>query len=392
MRANTPKFIAINPCGFAAEVRRDVRAYFTENKISQKDDGTVLTKAWIMLGLYVLPFLTILVWHQMPLGILVALVLVQGIGMAGVGMNIMHDSLHGSFNTSQKTNNLWGKTMYLLGGSVFGWKMQHNRAHHTYTNIIGFDEDIRDRKYLRLSEQAPWYPIQQYQHLYGLFLYPFMNITMFIKNFTNLPEYEKVGLLAENKTTFKKEMWRASINMVFYLLIFLGGPFFVGALSFWGSFAYFMSVQMITGFILAVVFQLAHVVEEAAQPATTPSGNIENDWMVHQLDTTVNFCPKNPILNWYVGGLNYQIEHHLFPNVCHIHYPAIAPIVQAAAEKYGYVYHSVPTFSSIFGSHMRMLKRLGQRPYVSQRDRASIKPRKSKRAVRQVRVAETVHA
>jgi linoleoyl-CoA desaturase len=238
--------------------------------------------------------------------------------------------------------------------------MQHNRAHHTFTNILGYDEDIRERGYLRFSKHAKWFPVHRYQYIYALFLYPLMTLTMLVKDFPSLREYRDEGLLEENKTTYARQYRELVLSKGFYLLLFIGLPIALGALSWWASLAYFMVVQMVAGFIMSVIFQLAHVVEEAQQPAPDPAGNIENEWMIHQLETTVDFCPTNQMLNWYVGGLNFQVEHHLFPNVCHIHYPAIAKIVRQTAKEFGVAYHSAPTFGAIMGSHLRYLKRLGE--------------------------------
>lgn len=356
------RFIPRERNEFAGVLRQRVRAYFSENKISQKDNGTVAVKAIVLLTLYLVPFLGLLFWQNAPVWAWLSLGIVQGVGMAGVGMGIMHDSLHGAFSSSQKVNERWGWTMYLLGGSVFSWKMQHNRAHHTYTNVFGHDEDIRERGYLRFSPNAPWHPIHSFQHIYALVLYPLMTLTMLVKDFASMAEYEREGLLAEEKTTYRKQITHLILVKSAYLIVFIGAPILAGALGLWQSLLYFLLVQCVTGFILAVIFQLAHVVEEATSPMPNPSGNIENEWMIHQLETTINFCPNSALLNWYAGGLNHQVEHHLFPNICHIHYPALSKIVKETADEFGIRYTQINSFWTIMGSHIRFLKRLGQKP------------------------------
>lgn len=358
------RFIPRERNEFAGVLRQRVRAYFSENKLSQKDNGTVALKAVVLLTLYLVPFAGLLFWQDAPAWGWITLGVLQGIGMAGVGMGIMHDSLHGAFSSSQKVNERWGWTMYLLGGSVFAWKMQHNRAHHTYTNVFGHDEDIRERGYLRFSPQAPWHPIHRFQHLYALVLYPLMTLTMLVKDFASMAEYEREGLLAEEKTTYRKQMIHLVLVKSLYLTVFIGAPILAGALVWWQSLAYFMVVQCVTGFILAVIFQLAHVVEEAGTPMPNPAGNIETEWMIHQLETTINFCPKSGLLNWYAGGLNHQVEHHLFPNICHIHYPALSKIVKETAAEFDVPYNQVSSFRAIMGSHLRFLKKLGEKSTV----------------------------
>jgi linoleoyl-CoA desaturase len=80
---------------------------------------------------------------------------------------------------------------------------------------------------------------------------------------------------------------------------------------------------------------------------------------VHQLQTTSNFAGKNRILSWYIGGLDYQIEHHLFPSISHIHYHSISPIVKETAREFGLDYNAKTDFLNALGSHIRMLRNMG---------------------------------
>ena len=99
--------------------------------------------------------------------------------------------------------------------------------------------------------------------------------------------------------------------------------------------------------------------ETAIFPTTDEEGSLQHNWAVHQLMTTTNYAPNNRILSWFVGGLNYQVEHHLFPNICHIHYRKISEIVRATAEEYNLPYHSLPSFRSALRIHWNMLRNLG---------------------------------
>jgi len=119
-------------------------------------------------------------------------------------------------------------------------------------------------------------------------------------------------------------------------------------------------MHFIQGITLAVVFQLAHVVEGATFPAPDEKGDIMNNWTIHQLNTTANFAMKSPLAFWFFGGLNFQVEHHLFPHICHIHYPQLAPIVKQTANEFGISYHENTTMWDAIKSHTRMLKLLGR--------------------------------
>ena len=124
----------------------------------------------------------------------------------------------------------------------------------------------------------------------------------------------------------------------------------------------FVIMHYIGGFILAIIFQPAHVIDGTEYPMPDAEGKMENSWAVHQLLTTTNFANNNRVLNWYVGGLNFQVEHHLFPNICHVHYRKISPIVQRTAAEFGLPYKSEPTFIGAIIGHARLLKQLGAKP------------------------------
>ena len=146
----------------------------------------------------------------------------------------------------------------------------------------------------------------------------------------------------------------------FYISAFVILPIFVLQLSAGPYIMGFLLMHFIAGIILTVIFQLAHTVENTAHPLPDQSGTIENSWAIHQLNTTINFSRKSKIISWYVGGLNFQVEHHLFPDICHVHYPAIAPIVKQTAQEFGIPYLENKTFMQAVGSHINLLKILGK--------------------------------
>jgi linoleoyl-CoA desaturase len=360
-----PRFVAPQRTEFALTLRTRVKAYFTDNNISQKDNGGVFQKGVVLLAAYLLPWVALLALPPLAAWIWIPLAIIQGIGAAGLGMCVMHDSLHGAYSKKSKENTLFGYSMYMLGCSPISWQVQHNRLHHTYTNILGHDDDIRERSYMRLSANAPWRPIHQYQRYFAPFLYSLMTFSMLVKDFTTLRRYEESGYLKELKTNYKDQLKEIILIKVGYVALLIVLPIVLGKMSIGSMLGYFAVIQLVAGLILAVIFQLAHAVEEATHPLPNTANNIENEWMIHQMETTVNFCPNSPLLNWYTGGLNYQVEHHLFPNICHVHYPALSSIVRDTAKEFGVVYHQSETFGQIWQSHMNLLINLGKKPDLS---------------------------
>ncbi len=361
VRMRTLKFATSdkNQLQFAAAVRKNVNDYFREKGISTKGNYAMVLQTIVMMSLYLVPFILFLT-TSMNIWIAIGLTIVMGLGTAGIGMSVMHDAVHGSYSKKEWINKMVGSSMYLLGANVFNWKVQHNILHHTNTNVDGFDHDIDSKGPIRLSQAAPLKKFHRYQHIHAFFFYGLMTISKLVQDFTQLAEYNKAGITRQLKKNPTVEYIKMVLVKIAYLFVFIGLPIMLTDYTWWQVLIGFLIMQWTAGFILSVVFQLAHVVEGADQPLPNEEGIVETDWAVHELATTSNFGPKNWLLTWYVGGLNFQIEHHLFPNICHVHYQKIAPIVERTAKEYGLTYNLKPRFRDALASHIRMLKQLGR--------------------------------
>jgi linoleoyl-CoA desaturase len=287
----------------------------------------------------------------------------MSLGLAGIGLSVMHDANHGAYSNKKWVNTLMGYSLNLVGANAFNWKMQHNVLHHSFTNVHEEDEDISPRGVLRLTPHSAWKRIHRYQFIYAWFLYGLMTLVWLgIKDFVRIIRYHKNGLAKKNNANILKE-W---IILIGSKLIYIGYIFFVPlfftTLPWWLIIVGIVVMHYIAGFILAIIFQPAHVIEGTEFPLPDEHNTLENNWAVHQLHTTTNFGNKSRWFSWYVGGLNYQIEHHLFPNICHVHYRKIAGIVKETALEFGLPYKSASTFAGALLSHARLLKQLGARP------------------------------
>jgi linoleoyl-CoA desaturase len=355
----TIRFVNKDKVQFAAAVRKNVNAYFREHNISQKGGWRMTLKTLTVLGLYILPFAAILIF-PMSGWLLLLLAFVMGVGLAGTGMGVMHDAAHGSFSPKSWANRIFSGTIFLLGGNLFNWKMQHNVLHHTFTNVDGYDEDIRSRVVIRMSKHAPLKKFHRFQHLYVFSLYSLMTLMRIGGDFFQLSEYNRTGLTEAQKAHPKREYIKLIAGKILYLFVAIGLPLLLTSFAWWQVLLAFVIMHLTAGMIMSVVFQLAHVVEGADQPLPNAEGAISNDWAVHELLTTANFSKRSRLMSWYIGGLNYQIEHHLFPNISHVHYRSIAPIVERTAKEYGLPYNQKRNFFDAFFSHVRMLKELGR--------------------------------
>ncbi|MEZ5014492.1 MAG: acyl-CoA desaturase [Chitinophagales bacterium] len=354
------KFVERPRTEFFQTLRGRVNDYFKENRIKKTGDYRMVIKTLFMLTLYLLPF-TIIVLGVLPVWATFIMWFLMGLGIAGTGMSVMHDANHGAYAKSPFVNTLLSRTMYLLGGSKFTWRIQHNILHHTYTNIYGMDEDIHDKPILRLSPHGKLRWIHKYQHIYAPLLYSLATFGWSLnKDFVQLIRYNKTGMTKGSGGKPAMEMIKLIASKLFYFLVFLVIPAVFSGYTFGYIFLGFLLMHAVAGLILTTIFQLAHVLEETEHPLPTDAGEIENAWAIHQLETTANFARKNKILGWFVGGLNYQVEHHLFYNICHIHYPKIAPIVKQTAAEFGIPYYENPSFWNALGSHIRILRKMGQ--------------------------------
>lgn len=344
---------------FADAVRKNVNDYFKEKGISTKGNFSLILQTVAMLTIYIVPFV-LMVTVPMSMWVAVILCIIMGVGTAGIGMAVMHGAAHGSYSNKEWINNLFASTMYALGGNVFTWKVQHNILHHTFTNINEYDQDIASKGPIRLCEHAPVLKIHRYQYIHAFFFYGLMTIFKLFKDFFQMAEFNRDGYarqLQSNPTVVYLKMVAVKLT---YFAVIIGLPILLTPFTWWQVVIGFVIMHWTTGLILGTVFQLAHVVEGLDMPLPDKSGVIESDWAVHELHTTADFARNNLFLNWYIGGLNFQIEHHLFPHICHIHYRNIAPIVEKTAREHGLNYNLKPTFFAALKSHVRRLKELGR--------------------------------
>lgn len=354
------KFTSQTNKEFIVELRQKVTDYFEINKISQYGNYKLLVKAIFMLSLYLIPyFLMISGVIGSFSGVLLCWIAI-GLGKAGVGMAVMHDANHRTWSKNPKINGWFIKTMYLVGGFPANWQYQHNTMHHGFTNIDGHDEDIDPGPVMRLSPHKPLLKAHKYQHLYGWFLYGLMTLSwVTTKDFAQLKRYRDSGIKLNSEKTYRQLFRVLIISKLVYFIAFIVIPIVVLPFAWYWILLFFFIMHFTAGFILTTVFQTAHVVPATIYPVPEEDGSMENNWAIHQLLTTSDFSPRSKVLSWFIGGLNYQIEHHLFPNISHVHYPKIASLVQETAAKYGLPYHVQKGFLRAVLAHGRMLKKLG---------------------------------
>ncbi|GAL87482.1 linoleoyl-CoA desaturase [Sporocytophaga myxococcoides] len=338
------------------ELRKQTKSYFDETGKEATGNSGLYLKALTFISIFFICYFTIL-FGAISLGVALCLYAIMGFAAAALGFNLMHDGAHGSFSKKKWLNNLAAYSINLLGGDAILWKNKHNMIHHTYTNIEGYDQDIAQMPVFRLNTMQKKSYMHKYQHLYSFFIYGLSSLLWvflldYIKYFSG-----KIGNLKMTrfKTSDHIVFWFTKVGYIAAYLIIpaIFNGWFVTLTG-------FLVFHFVLGLVLSVVFQLAHVVENTEFSEPPAEGKVEDEWAVHQLKTTSNFATNNPLVTWYTGGLNFQVEHHLFPNISHVHYPELNKIVKRVCMELNVQYNEYPTFSAALGSHLSHLKETGR--------------------------------
>ena len=344
------------------ELRRRVDAYFEKSGQSSRDCPQMYFKTATILAWFFAAYLLLILvathwWSILPLAV------VLGLAMAAVGFNIQHDAGHRAYSARSWINKMMSLTLDLVGGSSYLWDWKHNSIHHTYTNLSGYDDDINIGFLGRLAPDQKHYGFHRLQGLYLWLLYGFLAIKWhLVDDFYNIA----VGRVGSHKIRRPRG---------FDLLIFIAGKVVFFSMAFvipmllhpvWAVLTVYAIAAFVSGVVLSVVFQLAHCVGEAdfPMPVATEKGEsrVENSWAIHQVLTTANFARSNRVLSWFLGGLNFQVEHHLFHKICHIHYPALSKVVEQVCDEFGVRYNANTSFFSAVRSHFRWLVLMGRPP------------------------------
>ena len=343
---------------FYQSVKTAVDEYFTNHNLKKTGNRELYIKTALFIPSALFIYLYLLFGHYSPVAG-IGLSIVSGLLLSLIAINVMHDACHGSFSGKKWINNLMGLTMNALGSNAFIWKIKHNILHHTYTNIDGIDNDIAQWPVLRQSPTQQWKPVHRFQYLYMFPLYgistlAWMLISDFAKYFSGRISSTEI------KTMHVKE------HLVFWISKLLYGLFYIlipVALLGWQNWlAGFLLIHFTMGFSLTIIFQLAHLVSNTHfEAADMKLRRIESSWAIHEVMTTSNFATDNKFVSWLAGGLNFQIEHHLFPRISHVHYPALSNIIRQECERHDLPYHCFSTINEAFFSHVRFMKEMGKR-------------------------------
>ncbi|MCW5829352.1 MAG: acyl-CoA desaturase [Deltaproteobacteria bacterium] len=352
-------FVAPENDPFTIAVKARINAYFRASGKSRHWNGLMLAKTCFYIGGLLGCYLAILS-GQFSEPVLLGLCVGMGLFTAGIGFNVGHDAIHGGYSSGRLLTRIMSHSFTMIGANVYNWNISHNIVHHTYTNIPGADGDLSTVPALRFSSEAPWKPFHRYQHLYAYILYALSTLMWVTKKDYRHFFEEKLLIYQKPSRPPRREYFILFGGKLVYYFMMLVIPALVLDLPVWKIITGFVVMHLAAGAALANVFAMGHMVEGTALRPAGPDGHIHESWAAHQVRTSANFGTRYPHLsNWFCGGLNFQIEHHLFPRICHVHYPDIAPIVKQTAAEFGIPYTEFETILAGARSHYRWLRHYG---------------------------------
>lgn len=344
---------------FFLVLRNRIDGYFKEHNLNKTGDFRLYSKSIILFTALVLLYTILVFFTPSSVFLSVSLCILMGVTLAAIGFNVMHDGAHGSYSTNPTINSIMGFSLNVMGGNVYIWKQKHNVNHHSFTNIEGMDDDIDIKPFIRVHTAQKKNFLHPLQHFYWVLLYGTTYIFWVYYNDFNKYFRSRISEYTPIPKMSLKEHLNFWFSKIFYTLIFIVIPgLFVGWVP---MLVGYLIISYVTGLLIAIVFQLAHVVEKAdfVDPVAT-NFNVEDEWAIHQLKTTANFATDNKFLNWLLGGLNFQVEHHLFPRISHIHYAKMNKIVKDTCKEFNVEYKEYPTMFEALKSHVLHLKAVGQ--------------------------------
>lgn len=342
---------------FEKELKKRVDQYFEKTGKPKRDCPQIYIKTSILFVWTIAAYLLIL-FGNFSTPVVILCLISLAVSIDGIGFNVMHDAIHGAYSNNPRINKIMSYSIDLIGGNSYFWYWKHNYLHHTYPNIKGHDEDIEVGALARICPHNKRYFLHRFQHIYIWFLYGFISVKWhFWDDYCKFAKGSINGVKIKRPKGYDLAVLFIG-KAIFYTFVLVIPSFFF---PFYKVLLGYLFAAFIQGVIMSVVFQLAHCHEEAEFPLSkNEPPEMETSWTVHQLETTANFARNNKLLNWYIGGLNYQIEHHLFPRISHINYPALSKIVEKTCREYGIRYFSFDTLGSSINSHYTWLFKLGR--------------------------------
>jgi linoleoyl-CoA desaturase len=347
----------ITSSGFSKAMSQRVDDYFHDRRISRHANLQMVGKTILGFVLWIGTYLWLMTGRLSAVEV-VGVYVLHGLAQLYIAFNIAHDANHGAYSKSKRVNRALGYVFDLVGVSSYIWRLLHNDSHHSFVNIRGADTTLVSGNVFRFSPYEARRPYHRYQHLYAPLLYSLSTLDWVLtKDYRWLfqPRFGNREIVqhppGELILLFAGKAFYYTYTLVLPLL-YLDVPWYAIVIG-------FVVMHFFLGFIIALIFQPNHFNEASTFPEADGEGHIDNNYISHIFDTTVDYARGYPFTTWILGGLNLHVIHHMFPRICHVHYPELTKIVISTAEEYGLVYREKRTVTGAFLDHLRWMKRIG---------------------------------
>jgi linoleoyl-CoA desaturase len=354
------RFEREDPDGFYLDVKRRVDEYFRTSGRSRKAGWVLLLKGLLFGGMLAGSYTALLLnphggWVLLPLAVLTA------VSALLLALNVGHDATHQVLPGGPRVNRFVARLCFLFSGiDGYLWEFRHLNSHHLYPNINGSDTDIDENPLVRLSPNQPWRWHFQFQHIYApvLYLFAILHTTiwgdfvyLFKRQLANLTDIRQPPILYVQFALLKAMYFAFALVMPMAVLDYPWWQVVLGYL-----------LASACGSLMFVFFLIGtHFSDLADFPVPDATGSVGRSWADHNMATACDWSPRSLVAHFLSGGVNAHASHHLFPNVCHTHYPAITRIIEETAAAHGYPYNKVSLWGMV-RSHFRFLYLLGRRP------------------------------
>jgi len=348
----------VTASGFSKALSQRIEDYFQERQISRRANPEMVFKTVLGFALWIATYVWLMTGRLTSLEV-VGVYVLHGFAQLHMAFNIAHDANHGAYAKSKRLNRVLGCVFDLVGVSSYIWRLMHNDSHHSFVNIRGADTTLVSDHIFRFSAHDQRRRFHRYQHLYAPLLYSLSTLDWVLTKdyrwlfYQNSFGNHKIIKHPRNEVIF------LFVAKAFYYTYTLVLPLCYLRVPWYAVIAGFIVMHFFLGFIIALIFQPNHFNEDAAFPEPDQEGQISNNYIQHIFDTTADYARGNPMAQWVLGGLNLHVIHHMFPSICHVHYPALTKIIKATAEEYGLSYRERRTITGAFVAHLKWLKLLG---------------------------------
>jgi len=336
-------------------LNRRIRQMLADKKKTRYANGLMIFKTILYFTLVIVFYAGI--YFTGSLTLFYAFYLLAGISVLLLAFNVSHDAAHDVITRNKKLNNLlFALSFNLQGNNAYTWKRFHIESHHLYTNVHGSDIDVLMNPVFRMTRHQPlkWY--HRYQYLYGPFLY-----LLYSLNWTLIRETLMIFGVSSRTIHFKLPATEI-VKLVFLKLFYLGymivAPALILPFGWFPVLLAFMLNHFIVSIIFTAVLGVSHLSDIVEHPDPDPSNKLTESWAMLQMKTSVDYNVDSKFLNWVLGGFNAHTLHHLFPNICHVHYLDMVKILRDTSEEFGITYNETSYWNAL-RSHFRFLKKMG---------------------------------